>query len=250
MIKKLFYSIVSLIKLSVKLDNPLVMINYLFKKPTQLKIKNGPILLTSQVLDAIVVKDTIIDDSYKIFALKFPMDTIIDVGAGLGDLTIMAAKQFPKANILAFEPNPDQFKLLKENIKLNNTKNVKSYQMAVGTKKSYLLHLFSFNIHSSTVSINKAKKTIKVKGIRLDTIINGKVDLLKIDCEGAEIDILKSISDDKVGLIKKIIVEYHNNIIQNEDKKILTILNRWKYKISIEKNILIPDTGLIFATIK
>lgn len=249
MINKLLYTIFSLFRVSLRLNNPLVMINYLFKKPVRLDIKNGLILLTSQILDAVVIKDTIIDDSYRLSSLKPSIKTVIDIGAGLGDLTIMAAKQFPKANVLAFEPNPEQFKLLKKNIKLNNIKNVKSYQIAVGTKKSYLLHLFSFNIHSSTVKTNKSKKTIKVKGIKLDKFINGKVDLLKIDCEGAEIDILKSISDNKMGLIKRIVIEYHNNIIQNEDKKILTILNKWKYKITIKKNTLIPGTGYIFALI-
>lgn len=224
------------------------MINYLLKKPVRLNIKNGLILLTNQVLDAIVIKDTIIDDDYQLSTIKQPIKTIIDVGAGLGDFTLMVAKKFPQAKIFAFEPNPDQFKLLKENIKLNNVNNVKSYQIAVGTKKSYLLHLFSFNIHSSTVKTNKSKKTIRVKGLGLDNFIKNKVDLLKIDCEGAEVDILKSISDNKMGLIKKIIVEYHNNIIQNEDKKILKILSNWPYEISIKKNNLIPDTGYIFAT--
>ena len=250
MIKKLLYTIFSLFRVSLRLNNPLVMINYLFNKPVKLDIKNGLILLTNQVLDAVVIKDTIIDDDYQISTIRQPIKTIIDIGAGLGDFTLMAAKKFPQAKIFAFEPNPDQFKLLKENIKLNNIKNVKSYQTAVGTKKSYLLHLFSFNIHSSTLKTNKSKKTIKVKGLRLDNFIKNKVDLLKIDCEGAEIDILKSISDNKMGLIKRIIIEYHSNIIQNEDKKILTILRNWPYKISIKKNNLIPGTGYIFATRK
>lgn len=250
MIKKLGYTIFSLFRISFRLNNPLGMINYFFKKPVRLDIKNGLTLLTNQVLDAIVVKDTIIDDDYQVSTIKQPIKTIIDIGAGIGDFTLMVAKKFPQAKIFAFEPNPEQFFLLKENIKLNNVKNVKNYKIAVGTKKFYLLNLFSFNIHSSTVKTNESKKTIKVKGMRLDKFINGKVDLIKIDCEGAEIDILKSISNNKMGLIEKIVIEYHNNIIQNEDKKILKILNNWPYEISIRKNNLVPDTGYIFATKK
>lgn len=250
MIKKLLYTILTLVRLSFTLKNPLVIINYLLKRPVRLDFNNGLILKTNQILDVVIVKETIIDDDYQISTMRQPIKTIIDVGSGLGDFALVVAKKFPQAKIFAFEPNPDQFKLLKENIKLNNINNVKSYQIAVGTKKSYLLHLFSFNIHSSTVKTNKSKKTIKVKGIRLDKFINGKVDLLKIDCEGAEIDILKSISDNKMGLIKKIIVEYHNNIIQNEDKKIITILGKWQYKLEIKKNQLIPEIGYIFATKK
>lgn len=250
MIKKLLYTIFSLFRVSLRLNSPLVMINYLFKKTVRLDFKNGLILQTNQILDAVVIKDTIIDDNYQVSAIKNPVKIIIDIGAGLGDFTLLAAKKFPRASVAAFEPNPDQFRLLKENIKLNNIKNVNSYQVAVGTKKSYLLHLFSFNIHASTVKTHQSKKSIKVKGLRLDNFIKDKVDLLKIDCEGAEIDILKSISNNKMRLIKRIIIEYHNNIIQNEDKKILTILKKWPYKIIIKKNSLVSDTGYIFATSK
>ena len=250
MVKKLLYTIFSIFRISLRLNNPLVMISYLFKKTVQLNFKNGLILQTNQILDAVIIKETIIDDDYRVSAIKDPVKKIIDIGAGLGDFTLLVAKKFPLASVIAFEPNPEQFKLLKENIRQNNIKNVKSYPIAIGTKKSYLLHLFSFNVHSSTVKTNKSKKVIKVNGIRLDKFINGTVDLLKIDCEGAEIDILKSISDNKMGLVKRIIIEYHNNIIQNEDKKILTILNKWKYKLEVEKNLLIPETGYIFATKK
>lgn len=247
MIKKLLYSIAALIKLSLKLNNPLVMINYLFQRSVRLNFKNGLILKTNQILDAVMIKEIIIDDDYQISAIRQPMKTIIDIGAGLGEFAITVAKKFPQAEIIAFEPNPDQFKLLKENIFLNKVKNVKIFNLAIGTKKSYNLYLSAFNVHSSIFKNKRSNMKIKVIGKKLNEFIRSPIDLLKIDCEGAEIDILESISKNKMGLIKRIIIEYHNNIIKNEDKKILAILNNWQYKIIIKKNILIPSTGLIFA---
>lgn len=249
MIKKLLYTIFSLIKIVFQLKNPLVLFGYLIKKPVRLDFKNGMSLSTNQLLDAVIVKETILDDDYRLSLIKV-MKSIIDVGAGLGDFSLLAAKKFPQAQILAFEPNPDQYKLLKENIRINNIKNIKTFNFALGTKKNYHLYLSAFNVHASTLKNDKSKNRIKVTGKRLNEFINESIDLLKLDCEGAELDILKSISNNKMGLIKRIIIEYHNNIIQNEDKKILTILKKWPYKIIIKKNFLVSGTGYIFATSK
>lgn len=250
MIKKLLYTVFSLLRISLKLHNPLVLAGYLINKPVQLNIKNGLILSTNQLLDAIVVKDTIFDDDYRISKIKKPFKKIIDVGAGLGDFTLMMANKFPKAKVIAFEPNPAQFKLLKKNIEINNVKNIKCHHIAVGTKKTYLLYLSSFNIHSSVIKTDQLKNKIKVKGARLDNYIVGKVDLIKIDCEGAEIDILSSIGPKKMKLIKNFIIEYHNNIIKDEDKKIIAILKKWNYELKIEHNPIVSETGNIFATKK
>lgn len=249
MIKKLLYTVVTLFELSHRLKNPFVIFEYLYKKFVYLRFKDGLILKTNQILDAIIIKETIIDDDYKISSLKRPLKTIIDGGAGLGDFSLLVARKFPKAKIFAFEPNPQQFKLLETNIKLNRIKNIRCYSIAIGTKKSYDLFLSNFNVHASTQNNLRAKTHIKVVGKRLDRFIQNPIDLLKIDCEGAEVDILQSISKNKMELIKKIIIEYHNHIIQNEDKKILTILGNWPYRIIFKKNTLIPETGYIFATL-
>lgn len=248
MITKLLYTVISLIKISFSLNNPLVLLNYIFNKPACLNMKKGFMFQTDQVLDALVIKDTVIDDSYLVDNLRLPTKkTIIDIGAGLGDFTIMAAKKFPKAKIIAFDPNPNQFRLLQKNIKLNGVRNIECYKKAVGTKKSYYLYLSSFNIHASIIK-NKPKKFIRVQGINLNNFLNNRIDLIKIDCEGAEVDILKSINSKKIKFIRRFIIEYHNKIIKNADQKILTILNKWNYKFKIKKNSLIPETGYVFAS--
>ncbi len=246
MIKKIIYSLIVFIKISFLLKNPFVLFGYLLGKPVRLDFKNGIFLITLQLLDPIIIYETIIDDSYKINALKQPQ-VIIDVGAGLGDFSILCAKKFTDAKIIAFEPNPEQYKLLRENIKINKVRNVQTYNLAVGTKSSYDLYLAPSSVHSSTIELPKTKKITTVQGTRLDKYINSKVDFLKIDCEGAEIDILKSISPQKMKLIKKIAAEYHNYIINNEDKKIMEILKRHEFIVKKKKNNLIPATGYVLA---
>jgi len=236
----------------MNLKNPLVLINYLLKKPAVLKFKNEIFLMTTHPLEAIVAKETVIDDEYFLTknSYKNKLLNIIDVGAGIGDFTIFAAKEFPWAKITAVEPNKKQCQLLLFNVRLNKITNVSVYQLAIGTKKSYDLFIPSASVHASTVRSKNPGKRLKVKGKKLDEFIQSPVDLLKVDCEGAEIDILKSISPEKTGLIKRMVIEYHNHIIKNEDKKISAILKDWRFSFQVIPNQIVRSTGYIVAVNK
>jgi len=252
-IKKIIYSLKSFIILASALKNPLVLVGYLFNRPVRLDFKLGISLMTSHWLEAIVAKETIIDDDYRLRLLQ-PTDIqpgrlILDVGAGVGDWAVFAASKFPGAKIVAIEPNPDQYRLLQLNIKLNQVKNIIAYNLAVGTKKNYYLSVPSSSVHASTMKIDKPGKRMTVAGRRLDSFIAGPVDLVKIDCEGAEIDILKSISAEKMKLIGRFLIEYHNQIIADEDKKILILLKKYRYRTKQIKNPIVPQTGYIFANL-
>lgn len=212
-----------------------------------IELRNGLKFKTDQIMDFISIKEVILDDEYAVSKLPKNLSSVIDVGAGLGDSAALFAKTFPKSQILAFEPNPNQYQLLKNNIALNRFTNIKPYDFAVGTKKSYMLFVAPFNAHSSTVKNPRIKYTAYVKGMPLHRFIQGSIDLLKIDCEGGEIDVLKSIFPKQFAQIKRIIIEYHNHIIQNEDQKIVTLLKNYHYTIRMKKNKTVPTTGYIFA---
>ncbi len=247
MFRKIIYTIWSFVVIIINLKNPLVLLGYFGKKPVRLDLKSGLKLWTWQLLDAIVIKETIIDDSYRVFSLKKPVNFIIDVGGAVGDSALFFAKKFTSAKVLVFEPLPDQYQLLLKNIKLNNLTNVIPYQLAVGTKKTHFLYLSPSHVHASTINNSRAVGEIKVGGTRLDKFVTGRVDLLKIDCEGAELDILQSITPAKMKLVKRIIVEYHNHIIPREDKKITGILKKYGFTVSQGKNPIVPTTGYVFG---
>ena len=54
--------------------------------------------------------------------------TIIDIGAGLGDFTAYAAQRSPRGRVLAYEPFPESFALLQQNLKLNDTCTMSKYE--------------------------------------------------------------------------------------------------------------------------
>ena len=139
-------------------------------------------------------------------SLLKPGDIAIDVGAHIGIYTIFMAKIVgPKGVVVAVEPSPIR-KYLVRNIKLNNVKNVLVSGMAAHSTQRHLE--FYFNLAYSGIGSTvfdwvknmKQHVRLEVQADTLDNIVLSKipslnrVKLLKVDVEGAEVDVLKGSS--------------------------------------------------------
>jgi FkbM family methyltransferase len=127
--------------------------------------------------------------------------TIIDVGANIGLMSLNLYHFFPEAKIFSFEPGPFQYSLLKKNIHYNQLSNsIKIFNMAVSESSGEM----EFHVHGpgdssgdGFIDTGRAgeSKIIKVKTVSLDEWWTNRqkhtVDLLKIDTEGAELQVLK-----------------------------------------------------------
>jgi FkbM family methyltransferase len=144
---------------------------------------------------------------------------IFDVGAHIGLATLYFKNKFPNSRISCFEPNPNIFPLLEENIFYNNLKNIKTFNIALGNKsqkRKFYIDNSGYGAFS-TASFKKdawngKQKSIpiKVRTQPLSKYIKSKVDLLKLDVEGIELEILKDLEENKrLEKIQNIIVEYH-----------------------------------------
>lgn len=150
---------------------------------------------------AIVPKE-ILDDDYRLKEIEFrPGDVVIDIGANIGIVAIYLAKTHPGIRIVAIEPVPTTFGHLQENINLNAVSNITALNCAV-TKDGRDLRMIVNPGHSggSTGHLRDLKQpghyNLTVKSRTLDGIFDEYVPercrLLKIDCEGAEYEILSS----------------------------------------------------------
>jgi FkbM family methyltransferase len=156
---------------------------------------------------------------------------ILDIGANCGIATIILAKQNPNSIIYSFEPDSKVFNILKTNVELNNLKNVKLFNKAVtkkeDSKKMLMLHPECTGGNTTCASIkslenyyNAKIQCIEVECISLDEIIEtnniSTINLLKIDCEGAEYEILYNSNYFKSGIVENMVGEFHNLPYNNE----------------------------------
>jgi FkbM family methyltransferase len=119
-------------------------------------------------------------------------DVILDIGANIGYYTLIFAKLVgQEGKVFAFEPEPDNFALLKKNVETNGYKNVILVQKAVSNKtektKLYLCEA-SAGDHRIYDSLD-GRKSIEIEAIRLDDYFkgyDGKIDFIKMDIQGAE----------------------------------------------------------------
>lgn len=158
--------------------------------------------------------------------------SFIDIGANCGVATIILAKQNPKSKIYAFEPDPNVFKVLEENVNINNLSNVILFNYAISNPETKNIDLCFHPSYSggNTTYADKSNiclffnnndiKTINVKCISLDELIDtyniDNIELLKIDCEGAEYDIIYTSNSIKQNKIKNIVGEFHNLAYNNK----------------------------------
>lgn len=118
-------------------------------------------------------------------------DIIIDIGANNGDLYLCFNN---KINYYGFEPSPEVYLNLNENIKNQNLYNLGVWNIENKNIDFYLSDDFG---DSSIIPINKFSKKISIQTTTLDQIISKigkKIKLLKIEAEGAEPEILQGLS--------------------------------------------------------
>lgn len=127
-------------------------------------------------------------------------DVVVDIGANIGYYTLILAKLVGEnGKVIAFEPDPENFALLEKNVKINGCKNVISVQKAVSNKTGKLkLYLCADNRGDHRIyDPHKDRQYIEIESIRLDDYFKnhgGKINLIKMDIQGAECAAFKGMS--------------------------------------------------------
>lgn len=147
---------------------------------------------------------------------------LIDIGANTGVATIILAKQNPESIVYAFEPFEECIKLIEKNIEANGLNNVVLIKKGVTNKSGKETIYINEGVSGANTLYcdeNGFSKECNVRSMEIETInfnefIKSKnikeIELLKIDCEGAEYDILYNNDLLKKNGIKNIVGEFHD----------------------------------------
>jgi len=170
-------------------------------------------------------------------SLITPGATVVDVGASLGYYTLLAAKRVGNdGSVYAFEPHPPSFERLIENVKLNNWKNVQAFNFAISDKKGEKkLYVFKSGMASgSSFALKRDSVPITVKTMRLEDAVKTDIDLVKMDIEGAEVEVLKGMERILAKGKVKIICEVHPkdiSLLGHDVAEITELLKKHNYRI-------------------
>jgi len=118
-------------------------------------------------------------------------DVVLDIGANIGYYSLIFAKLVGKeGKVFAFEPEPENFALLKKNVEINGYKNVILVQKAVSNKTGRTkLYLCEESAGDHSIYELNGRQSMEIEVIRLDDYFidyDGKIDFIKIDVQGAE----------------------------------------------------------------
>ena len=148
-----------------------------------------------------------INRSYEKFPLEIARkeikkgDVVLDLGANIGYHTINFSRMVGEnGKIFSFEPEPNNFELLKKNVEVNNCKNVTLVKKAVSNKNGRSrLYLSEENTADNrTFNSGDDRKFIEIDEIKLDDYFKNfgkKINFIKMNIQGSEIAAIEGMKN-------------------------------------------------------
>lgn len=150
--------------------------------------------------------------------------TVVDLGANIGTFSRRISDKYD-CTCYAIEPNPECF------ARLGGMERVRRFNLALADREGTTNFFVSPNSEASSfVRTSASDREIQVSMVRLDTFAKQqgieRIDLLKVDIEGAELPLLDSLSDEFLLGIGQIAVEFHDFCGLIEKKDVMRIERR------------------------
>jgi FkbM family methyltransferase len=200
--------------------------------PITLLLKSGLSIRfrSSSATDYGVAFDVFLRNCYQSPEPVSQVKKIVDLGANVGYSCLFWCQQYPEARVTAFEPHPVHLNAIAEHLSANHfTDRVKVVEAAAGVVEAsaYLTDAGS----SSAITGSPAGFAVPV--LDVFPMLDGKIDILKIDIEGGEYGLL---GDERFGAIqaRTVVVEWHKITDRPDGREwCLERLRRFGYRTTI-----------------
>lgn len=170
-------------------------------------------------------------------------DTVVDIGAHIGAFSVRAARLAHHGHVFSYEPSSKNFSMLMKNRLLNEANNLYVEESAVSGRNGRMT-LFTpagnpimgsllqgTSAHSETVNVTTIPDIIATQRI-------ARIDLLKMDVEGAEYDILFNCPDETLAKIQRVVMEYHEFAGEKRNRLDLArLLEKQGFHVLVEKGM-------------
>jgi len=156
---------------------------------------------------------------------------IIDGGGHIGTSALYFKYIYPGSKIIIFEPDPNSLELLRRNISINRIENVQIIEAGLYSKSGRIN--FDNNQTDGGKVSEDGSSSINVR--KLSEYINSPIDFLKLNIEGAELEVIRELEQSgKIQNIRQICLEWHSFADQNQNLgELLSILERNNFKYLI-----------------
>ena len=203
----------------------------------------------------LLFREIFTDRSYA-FASHTDTPFIVDCGSNIGLSVLYFKRRFPKAEIIAFEPNDESFRCLQHNVEENGLQGVTIHN------KALLDHPGDVSLYrdpddptsgcSSLLRDRMPGDEQPAQAVRLSEYIDRPVDFLKMDIEGVETEVIRELSAaGKLETVRQMIMEYHHHVKADRDDlaEMLSYLQKAGLGYQIGSGLKRPSIPYIFQDV-
>lgn len=195
--------------------------------------------------DCAIAEEVFRDRVYERYFSPESGEIVVDAGAHLGCFTLRSAYLVGETGeVISFEPSEENYHLLTENVAMNGFRNVKSFNLGLSNREGEA-ELFISNSTGSNSMFTRSDKKIEVVGRRrvrlrrvddlLRELNTPRIDLFKLDAEGAELNILEGSKETLSSCHPRIVGEAHPAFSASADA-ILQFLSNFGYTGKVDKS--------------
>ncbi len=196
-------------------------------------------------MDLWTITEVYINHDYEQIGLNWDQRyTVVDIGAAIGEFSILAAKSCRE--VISFEPVKVSGGIFLKNIQANNLLNIKFLPNAVGNiQLKTLVNSRNFGNSKTVPSKTQTTKTFLVQDI-VNLTSDDKL-ILKIDCEGAEYDIILGTKNEVLKKFSQIAMEWHEYNSNQKHTKLVKKLTKAGFHVKTHTNAVHNNIGFLYA---
>lgn len=212
-------------------------IDFNIRKSVHIKGIKTPIYMRGRSSDLNVFRQIFKDKEYHIDTFlppNFIPEIIIDAGANIGLAAVYFKNKYKDAKIISIEPSKDNFEILQKNIK--DYPNIIAVNSAIWDKSTYLKitntndAAWEFVVNETTATDPEAFIATSISDL-MEKYKLEKIDILKMDIEGAEKEVFSSPNyHDWLKKTKILVIEVHDFISRDTAKTVFDALYNYDYR--------------------